>query len=138
MNSIEAGILLETDDDRIEYVNPVCVRWSATQLKIWWDSPQIFSFHQRWAVSWTGRLWGARGEKGRYEVSLLCKDGAELPVLVGATPMYSGGMFTGTLTAFTDITQRKRTGADVARAQQRGCPGALRHRPAASVRHYQR
>ena len=110
LNSIEAGILLETDDDRIEYVNPrLCemvgyavedLVGQPTDILL---SPEMGRLVDREAV---GR---ARGEKGRYEVSLLCKDGAELPVLVSATPMYSGGMFTGTLTAFTDITQRKRT-----------------------------
>lgn len=110
LNSVEAGILLESGDDRIEYVNPrLCemVGYAAedlvgrpTDLLL---SPEMGLHVDEQAV---GR---ARGEKGRYEASLLCKDGSELPVLVNATPMYSSGSFTGTLTAFTDITQRKRT-----------------------------
>lgn len=110
LNSVETGILLESDDDRIEYANPrLCeiVGYAADELIGRLTnvllSPEMDQYVDNQAV---GR---ATGEKGRYEAALLRKDGAEVPVLVNATPIYSGGVFTGTLTAFTDITQRKRT-----------------------------
>ena len=110
LNSVEAGILLESDDDRIEYVNPrLCeiVDYSADELIGRFTnvllSPEMDQYVDDQAV---GRM---HGEKGRYEAALLRKDGREVPVLVNATPIYSGGRFTGTLTAFTDITQRKHT-----------------------------
>ena len=93
LNSVEAGILLESGDDRVEYVNPrLCemVGYTADeligQLTDVLLSPEMGRHVDEQAV---GR---ARGEKGRYEASLLCKDGSELPVLVNATPMYSGGV----------------------------------------------
>ncbi|MCB9153180.1 MAG: GAF domain-containing protein [Caldilineae bacterium] len=110
LNSVEAGILLESVDDRIEYVNPrLCemLGYSAAELigrhSALLLSPEMGRYVDEQAAS------RARGEKGRYEAALLHKSGTELAVLVNATPMFNEGVFTGTLTAFTDITQRKRT-----------------------------
>ncbi|MEZ4771481.1 MAG: GAF domain-containing protein [Caldilineales bacterium] len=110
LNSIETGILLESADDRIEYANPrLCemVGYGAAEL-VGMATDVLLSSEMGRHVD-RQAIGRARGEKGRYEAALLRKDGTELPVLVNATPMFSGGVFTGTLTAFTDITQRKRT-----------------------------
>jgi PAS domain S-box-containing protein len=109
IRSVETGILLEAVDDTIQYANPrLCeiVGYSESELigrpaEIML-SPQMSALVDRKAAR--RRL----GEKGRYEASLLRKDGQEVPVLVSATPLFENGAFSGTLTAFSDITQRKR------------------------------
>ena len=110
LRGVEAGILLERVDDRIEFVNPrLCemVGYPAEQLvgepTAMLLSPEMDAYVDRQA---TGRRFG---EKGRYEAALLHRDGYEVPVLVNSTPVFEGGQFVGTLTAFVDITQRKRT-----------------------------
>ena len=110
LRGVEAGILLERVDDRIEFVNPrLCemVGYSAEQLvgepTAMLLSPEMDAYVDRQA---TGRR---SGEKGRYEAALLHLDGYEVPVLVNSTPVFEAGQFVGTLTAFVDITQRKRT-----------------------------
>jgi PAS domain S-box-containing protein len=110
LRSVEAGILLERDDDRIAFVNPrLCemvgyaVEELVGQLTAMLLSPEMDAYVDKQAA---GRR---HGEKGRYEAALLHRDGHEVPVLVSATPVLENGRFVGTLTAFADITQRKRT-----------------------------
>jgi PAS domain S-box-containing protein len=110
LNSVEAGILLESADDRIEYVNPrLCeiVGYAAdeligkpTEVLL---TPEMGRLVDQQAVD------RPRGAVGRYEAALLHKDGFEVPVFVNATPMFSGDTFSGTVTAFVDIAERKRT-----------------------------
>lgn len=108
LNSIEAGILLESRDDRIEYVNPrLCemLHYGPEEMIGRPAAMLLTPDMERHVDQQAARR--AHGEKGRYEAALLRRDGVELPVLVHATPMFSGGVFSGTLTAFIDITQRK-------------------------------
>lgn len=109
LRSVETGILLEGSDDSIQYVNPrLCylVGYSehdlVNQPSLMLLSPAMSDLVDRKAI---GRK---HGEKGRYEAALLHKDGHQVPVLVSATPLFENGVFSGTLTAFSDITQRKR------------------------------
>jgi len=47
------------------------------------------------------------GVSERYETRLLHKDGHEIAVIVSARPLFKDDKFTGVLSAFTDITERK-------------------------------
>lgn len=49
-----------------------------------------------------------RGLVGRYETLALARDGREIPLIVSARPLFQEGAFVGTLSAVTDITERKR------------------------------
>ncbi|MFZ2358898.1 MAG: GAF domain-containing protein [Anaerolineae bacterium] len=109
IRSVETGILLETAEDTILYVNPrLCemVGYSASELI--GQPAEVMLSPQMSAVVDRNAARRRLGEKGRYEASLLHKDGYEVPVLVSATPLFEDGVFAGTLTAFSDITQRKR------------------------------
>ena len=57
----------------------------------------------------------ARGETDQYELELVRKDGARLPVLVSGSPRFEGSRFAGSLVVFTDITKRKRAEEDLRR-----------------------
>ncbi len=48
-------------------------------------------------------------ETQQYEISLLRADGTQLPVLASTTPLLEEDQLQGFLTAFTDISQRKRS-----------------------------
>lgn len=110
LRSLETGILLEDADDTIRYVNPrLCeiVGHDESELV---GRPAAVLLSSEMSALVDRRAAGRRlGEKGRYEASLLHRAGHEVPVLVNATPVFESGVYAGTLTAFTDITQRKRT-----------------------------
>jgi PAS domain S-box-containing protein len=53
------------------------------------------------------------GISDRYETWLLSKEGREIPVLIGARPLFEEGTFIGVLSAVTDITERKRLEAQI-------------------------
>lgn len=109
LRSVETGILLEGSDDSIQYVNPpLCslVGYSEEELV---NQPSLILLSAEMNELVERKAAGRRhGEKGRYEAALLHKDGHQVPVLVNATPLFEHGVFIGTLTAFNDITQRKR------------------------------
>jgi PAS domain S-box-containing protein len=48
------------------------------------------------------------GVSEQYETRLLAADDTEISVIVSARPLFERGIFTGVLSAFTDITKRKR------------------------------
>jgi PAS domain S-box-containing protein len=58
-----------------------------------------------------------QGESDRYEVELVHRDGTRLPVLISGSPLYGthNGQFAGTLAVFTDISERVRAEARLAR-----------------------
>lgn len=49
-----------------------------------------------------------QGESDHYEVDVLRKDGVQRSVLISGSPRFDRGRFVGTLSVFTDITERKR------------------------------
>jgi PAS domain S-box-containing protein len=57
----------------------------------------------------------AQGQTDQYELDLVRKDGARLPVLVSGSPRFEGGKFAGTLAIFTDISQRAQAEREVRR-----------------------
>ncbi len=48
------------------------------------------------------------GIVSRYETALLSKEGRVIPAIISARPLFEEGKFVGVLSAFTDITARKR------------------------------
>jgi PAS domain S-box-containing protein len=109
IRSVETGILLEAVDDTIQYANPrLCEMVGYSESELIGQPTEIMLSPQMSALVDRKAAGRHLGEKGRYEASLLRKDGHEVPVLVSATPLFEDGVFSGTLTAFSDITQRKR------------------------------
>jgi PAS domain S-box-containing protein len=109
IRSVETGILLESVDDSIQYANPrLCEMVGYSESELISQPTEIMLSPQMSALVDRKAARRRLGEKGRYEASLLRKDGQEVSVLVNATPLFENGVFSGTLTAFSDITQRKR------------------------------
>jgi diguanylate cyclase (GGDEF)-like protein/PAS domain S-box-containing protein len=48
------------------------------------------------------------GVESQYETRLRHKDGTQVPVIASARPLFDDGRFVGVLTAFTDISERRR------------------------------
>jgi PAS domain S-box-containing protein len=49
-----------------------------------------------------------KGKEGKYECTLLGKDGKEIPVLNTVSPLMDNGIYAGLLCAFIDISERKK------------------------------
>ena len=110
VRSVEAGILLEDANEVIRYVNPrLCELVGRSEAELINQTTAILITPQMQERVRRKAIGRREGKKGRYEAALLHKEGYETPVLVSATPLFEDGVFSGTLTAFTDITQRKRS-----------------------------
>lgn len=110
LQNVEEGILLEGADDLILFVNPrFCEMLGYSPEELLGGSTAMLLTPEMEAHVAGQAARRSSGEKGRYEASLLRKDGQEVPVLISATPLFQNGVFQETLTVFTDITQRKRT-----------------------------
>jgi PAS domain S-box-containing protein len=110
LRGLETGILLEGADDTIRYVNPrLCEIVGHDEPELVGRPAAVLLSSEMSALVDRRAARRRLGEKGRYEASLLHRAGHEVPVLVNATPVFESGVYAGTLTAFTDITQRKRT-----------------------------
>jgi PAS domain S-box-containing protein len=57
-----------------------------------------------------------QGIQGQHDCKFLCKNGADLWVIVSATPIFTQGTYQGVLAMITDITERKRTRANLERS----------------------
>lgn len=108
--SLEEGILLEDASGVFTFANPkaaALLGYTVDELveRRWADilAPGHKAELERNEVQQSPR------EAIRYETVLVTKDGHHLPVIVSARTLYEHGRLTGVLSAFTDITARKRT-----------------------------
>ncbi|MBU0493720.1 MAG: PAS domain S-box protein, partial [Chloroflexi bacterium] len=60
----------------------------------------------------------AQGHADRYELELVCQDGARVTVLVAGSPRLEASRFVGTLSVFTDIGERKQLEAILLQAKE--------------------
>ncbi|MGD8969447.1 MAG: PAS domain S-box protein, partial [Anaerolineae bacterium] len=102
------GILMEDAEGHITFANTM-----AAEL-LGYAPAELLGMHWRAVVpaehlDEVGRESARRpeGVAGRYETALLRRDGGEVPVLVSARPIFDDGRFSGVLSVFTDITERK-------------------------------
>jgi PAS domain S-box-containing protein len=54
-----------------------------------------------------------QGVQGQHDCKFLCKNGADLWAIVSATPIFTEGTYKGVLAMITDITERRRTRANL-------------------------
>ncbi|KAM3111737.1 PAS domain S-box protein [Phormidesmis sp. 146-33] len=54
-----------------------------------------------------------QGDQGQHDCKFLCKNGADLWAIVSATPIFTQGTYKGVLAMITDITERRRTRANL-------------------------
>ncbi len=115
VQSVIEAILIEDDQGNITFINP------AAQELLGYTPEELTGQHWTTIVpaketkAISGQLDKRRkGVAGQYEAALLSKAGQEIPVIVNARPLFEGDQFTGVLTAFTDITERKQAEKDLA------------------------
>jgi PAS domain S-box-containing protein len=109
VKGVNEGLLIEDTAGIITFVNP------AMEALLGYTADELVGQHWQTIVlpdeieriqEKTSRRLASIAEQ--YETRLRARDDSEIPVLVSAQPMFEGETFTGVLSAFTDITKRKR------------------------------
>jgi len=109
VQSVAEAILMEDAEGMLTFANP------AAEELLGYTGEELARRHWSALVP-EGERERLRGELAnrpqavmrRYETALLSKQGRLIPVIVSARPLFADGRFVGVLSAFTDITERKR------------------------------
>jgi two-component system phosphate regulon sensor histidine kinase PhoR len=103
------GLLIVDVDGIVFFTNP------AAESFLGYDPGEIIGVHwtmlvppEQHHIVQTANEQRQHQEISQYEIDLLHKNGQRLPVLISVSPRYEGGMFTGTLAVFTDVTHIRR------------------------------
>jgi two-component system cell cycle sensor histidine kinase/response regulator CckA len=110
------GLLIEDEQGNITFTNP------RVEAMLGYAPGELIGHH------WTEIVPSGYQQKiiaSRYESALLTKDGREIPVLISARPQFATGQYVGTLSVFTDITERKRLEEQLRRSQKMEALGTL-------------
>jgi len=119
IQSMIDGIVVGDSEGRITFVN------LAAAEMLGYVSEELVGLHWRLIVPpdqhpiiQAASEWRTRGERGRYELELVRKDGSRLPVLASGSPRLDNGRFAGFIVVFTDITERKRAEEELRRYRE--------------------
>ena len=123
------GILLQDAAGIITYINPAgaeILGYAAHDLV----GRQWSALVAPEAVDWLPKVDDPRpGETAvRYETSLITHEGRRLPAIVSGRPLFEGREFAGTLSAFTDISDRRQAEEALEESEQR-LRTVLQHMP---------
>ncbi len=109
VQSMEEGILLEDTAGHVTFVNSRTAELLGYEIddlvgRHWTDivAPEHLAEVKKETVK------RSQGIASRYETVLLTRQGQQVPVIVSSHPLFDEGRFTGVLSVFTDITERKR------------------------------
>ena len=120
VQNMTEGIAIENAEGRIVFINPAAadlLGYSPEELLgQHWTIIVSPDQHPSVQAAYERRI---HGEADRYELQLVRKDGALIPVLVSGSPQTEEGRFAGTLSVFTDITKHKRTEEELQRSLDR-------------------
>jgi two-component system cell cycle sensor histidine kinase/response regulator CckA len=114
VQGVDEGLLIEDEQGIITFINP------ALEKLLGYASEELVGCHWRQIVP-EGEIELVQakvaqrlvGISDQYETQLLSRDGRQIAVLVSARPLFENDSFTGVLSAFSDITQRKRLQAEI-------------------------
>ena len=120
VQNMTEGIAMEDAEGRITFINPAAANllgYSPEELlgQHW---TVIIPLDQHPSVQAANER-RMHGEVDCYELQLIRKDGARVPVLVSGSPRIKEGRFAGTLAVFTDITEYKQVEEELERSCKR-------------------
>ncbi|MGD2072813.1 MAG: PAS domain S-box protein, partial [Candidatus Thorarchaeota archaeon] len=114
LQNIQEGVLIENPQAQISFVNPQLLQM------LGYTEGELIGEHYSKIVSPEYLPVAEReskhrpfGVQGRYELSLLCKDGSSLPVIVSATPLFKDSSYVGAFIVLADISAQKKAEAEI-------------------------
>ncbi len=109
INTMREGIIVESSDGTILYVNPAFTKMTGFTNKDVigrnWKKVVAPKYH---AIALEANERRKDNISDSYEVKLQTKDGKSVPVLIGGTPIIEDGKFNGLVAVITDVTLLKR------------------------------
>jgi PAS domain S-box-containing protein len=109
VQNIFDGILVDDEQQVLTFINPAGARMlgyePAELIGQYWTrivSPDQYEVVRQ---AYQRRI---HAQADRYELLMLRKDGATIPVLISGAPRMVNGRFAGTIAVFTDISERKK------------------------------
>ncbi|MFX1516857.1 MAG: PAS domain S-box protein [Promethearchaeota archaeon] len=121
VEKLREGVLLEDSKGLISFINPQIVRM------LGYSENELIGKHYSYIVPEeelekvkTEASKRPKGIRYTYEASLLTKEKNRVPVIITTTSLFSKeGEFSGVLSVFTDITERKQTEAALQKSEER-------------------
>ncbi|MBN1488152.1 MAG: PAS domain S-box protein, partial [Anaerolineae bacterium] len=112
VQGVAEAIFITDAHNMIKFANPAAVAMLGYEAKELVGTPTASIVAEKYLDKfWAEFELRQEGISSRYEMVLCGKDNTHVPVLVSACPLFQEDMFTGTLAAFTDITELKQAEA---------------------------
>ncbi len=108
VQSMAEGILIEDADGHITFANPMTAELLGYHPEQLLGRPVSSVIPAQHCRRDDGAPQRDQDVVNHYETDLLRKDGHSIPVLVSARPLFEDRRFSGVISVFTDITERKR------------------------------
>jgi diguanylate cyclase (GGDEF)-like protein/PAS domain S-box-containing protein len=108
VQSISEGILIEDPEEIITFANP------GVEKMLGYSQEELIGMHTS-KITAPEYLEKTKAEtkkrphgiSSRYEIEVITKDGRQIPIIVGVTPIIKNGEYNGALSVFLDITEQK-------------------------------
>jgi PAS domain S-box-containing protein len=126
LNNIEVAVLTENQDGTIAFANTKMLEllgYAESELRGRHWSTIVPHEERRWVEQQLRTR--PRGIRNQYETFILTKSGGKLPVIVNARPIMESERYQGTVSTFTDISERKQVETEL-RSQSDRCELANR------------
>ncbi len=108
VKSISEGILIEDPNEIITFANP------GVEKMLGYSQEELFGMHtskitapEYLEKTKTETRKRPHGISSRYEIEVIAKDGRQIPIIVGVTPIIKNGEYKGALSVFLNITEQK-------------------------------
>ena len=116
LNNMGQGLVILSDDGKIEYVNPAFASMIDYVVdEIIGKIPQDFSKSLDREKLQQERSLRKQGFTSTYEIVLIKKNGDEVPVIITGVPRLKNGKSIGTISVITDLTLQKQSERALAR-----------------------
>jgi PAS domain S-box-containing protein len=116
VQSMAEGITVEDADGCFTFVNPAAAAMLGyTPEELLGQNWTIIVPPDQHSIVEAANRRRARGEADQYEVKLVARNGARIPVLISGSPRFQDGEFNGTLAVFTNIAERVKAEGEIHR-----------------------
>jgi two-component system phosphate regulon sensor histidine kinase PhoR len=108
INAMLDPLWVTNESDVLMDINPAFTRLLGYEREDVVGTSLYNFFDERNAITMRNQLWGGseRGAASIFEITILKKDGTEMPTLISSSPVYSGGRITGKIGTLKDFREQ--------------------------------